>query len=135
MERPLILWEWTSQLASNVNIGGDGSLFIGEDKVLRLEVIDLANAPVDMVGWTLLFDVRKKDSSLPPALLSKTPVVTGTFNASRALNTQRAVVTLTDTDMNVFKAATYRYSLKRMDEGNETVLAWGNFSPQKATAP
>ncbi|CAB4190392.1 hypothetical protein UFOVP1196_55 [uncultured Caudovirales phage] len=33
------------------------------------------------------------------------------------------------------KARTYRHSWKRMDDGSETVLAYGNFVPQKATAP
>lgn len=122
-------------MATNVNIGGGGSLFVGEDKVLRLEVISSAGQPVDITGWTLLFDVRKRDSAPDPALLAKDAAVTGDFNASRSVNSQRAVVALTDTDMNIFRARTYRYSLKRMDDGNETVLVWGNFTPQKATAP
>lgn len=122
-------------MALDAPIGGNGSLFVGEDKVFKLELIDADNAPVDMTGWTLLFDVRKKDTSNPPAILSYTPSITGTFNSSRNVNTQRAVVTVTDTDMNLFKAGTYRHSWKRMDDGSETVLAWGDFSPEKATAP
>ena len=42
---------------------------------------------------------------------------------------------MTDTDMNLFKEKAYRQSWKRMDDGSETVLAWGPFTPQKATAP
>ncbi len=123
-------------MALEATIGGSGSLFVGEDKVLRLELIDATTLlPVDMTGWALLFDVRKKDSSPSPALVSKTPVLGGTYSAVRASNTQRAIVTLTDTDMNLFKEGTYRHSWKRMDDGSETVLAWGDFTPQKATAP
>lgn len=123
-------------MALEATIGGSGSLFVGEDKVLRLELIDSSTSlPVDMSGWTLLFDVRKKDSSQPPAIVSKTPVLSGTYNTVRSSNTQRAIVTLTDTDMNLFKEQTYRHSWKRMDDGSETVLAWGDFTPQKATAP
>lgn len=122
-------------MALDAPIGGNGSLFVGEDKVFTLELIDMSSNPVDMSGWTLLFDVRKKDNSIDPAIISKTPSLTGTFNASRSSNTQRAVAVVTDTDMNLFKAGTYRHSWKRMDDGSETVLAWGDFTPEKATAP
>ncbi len=122
-------------MALDATMGGDGSLFVGEDKTFKLEVIDLTSLPVNITGWVLRFDVRKKDSSADPPILSFTPNITGTFNASRELNTQRAVVVVTDTDMNKFKAGTYRHSWKRMDDGSETVLAWGDFIPQKATAP
>jgi hypothetical protein len=122
-------------VAVNTTIGGDDTLFVGEDKVLRLELLDASSIPVNMTGMVLLFDVRLKDNSPDPAILSKTPSITGVYNAVRATNTQRAQVTLTDTDMNLFKAKTYRHSWKRMDDGSETVLSFGDFKPQKATAP
>lgn len=122
-------------MAEEVTIGGDGELFVGEDKVLRLELLDTSGLPVDMSGWAMLFDVRLKDKSPDPALLSKTPSVTGVFNAARASNTQRAEVTLSDDELNTLQAKTYRHSWKRMDAGSETVLAWGDFVLQKATAP
>ncbi len=123
-------------MALEATIGGDGTLFVGEDKTFRLELIDkISSLPVDMTGWTLLFDIRKKDASPSPAIISLVPTITGTFASTRELNTQRAVVVVTDTDMNLFKEQTYRHSWKRMDDGNETVLAWGDFAPQKATAP
>lgn len=122
-------------MAEEVTIGNDGSLFVGEDKTLKLEVLDSAGVPVDLTGWTILFDARKSNTSADPALLSKNASVTGVYNAARATNTQRAVVALTDTELNTLKAITYRYSWKRMDDGSETVLAYGDFIPQKATAP
>ena len=122
-------------MAANVNLGGSGALFVGEDKSFRLELLDEAGVPVNMTGWSVLFDVRKKDNSAEPAIFSETASITGTYNAVRATNTQRALVTLTDTEMNTVKAKTYRYSFKRMDDGSETVLAYGNFAPEKATAP
>lgn len=124
-------------MAYEVTIGGDGTLFVGEDKVLRFELVDSQStpAPVDMTGWTMLFDVRLKDTSADPAIVSKTPVLSGIFNSNRALNTQRALVTLSDDDMNLFRGKTYRHSWKRMDAGVETILMWGNFVVQKATAP
>jgi uncharacterized alpha/beta hydrolase family protein len=122
-------------MAATVTIGGDGSLFVGEDKTFRLELLDVAGTPVDMSGWTILFDVRKKDTSPDPAIFSKTASVTGAYNSVRASNTQRAVVALTDTEMNTVVAKTYRYSWKRTTDGSETVLLRGDFKPEKATAP
>lgn len=132
-------------MANDVAIGGSGTgeIFIGEDKILSLEVLDRAELPVDMAGWDVLFDVRAKDNSEAPALITKTATILGTFNADRDLNMQRAEVDLTDDDLSatVFRgsnlpsgAKTYRYSLKRMTNGQETVLARGDFAPEKATA-
>ena len=130
-------------MATEVTIGGDGVMFVGEDKLLRFEVLDKtydpaipgSGVPLDMQGWTLLFDVRMKDTSPDPAMFSAAPSIVGIYDPIRSQNTQRAVVTLTDNDLDLFKAKTYRHSLKRMDPGSETVLVFGDFVPQKATAP
>lgn len=122
-------------MATTQNIGGDGVLFVGEDKTFRYENLDGAELPVDMTGWSVLWDLRKSDNSRDPAILSKTLTISGVFNAVRASNLQRGFFTLTDTEMNTVKARTYRYSYKRMDDGSETVLARGDFAPEKATAP
>lgn len=122
-------------MALDAPIGGDGALFVGEDKTFRHECIDPAGLPVNVAGWDILFDVRKKDNAADPAIFSKHATIIGIFNATRALNTQRAEVVLTDTELNTVTARTYRHSWKRMDDGSETVLAWGDFIPQKATAP
>lgn len=120
-------------MAATVQIGGNGTLFIGEDKLLRIEVVNEAGVPVDASGWTIVFDVRKSDTATVPLLL-KTATVTGTFNPVRASNTQRAEVLLTSTEMDAFKQKTYRHSWKRTNAGNETIIARGNFKPEKATA-
>jgi hypothetical protein len=122
-------------MALPATIGGSGTLFVGEDKTFRLELIDVAGLPVNMTAWTLVFDVRKKDNAVDPPIFTKVPTLTGVFAADRPTNTQRAVVTLTDTELNTVKKGTYRHSWKRMDDGSETVLAWGDFTPDKATAP
>lgn len=123
-------------MATLTTIGGNGTMFMGEDKQLRLELLDDINGnPVDMAGWVLLFDVRMSDQAPDPALISKVPTITGVYNSVRALNTQRAIVVLTDTEMNTLQARIYRHSWKRMDDGSETVLSRGPFHPEKATAP
>ena len=123
-------------MAKVVTIGGNNTLFVGEDKTVRLgNVIDETGALVDMTGWSVLFDVRTKDTAPDPAIISRNASIGGVFNSNPLTNAQKAVVQLTDTDMNLFKEKTYRYSFKRMDDGSETVLARGDFKPQKATAP
>ena len=122
-------------MAANVDIGGSGTLFVGEDKTFVLEVLDTAGAPVDIATWSILFDVRLKDNSAAPAIFSKTATITGAYNSVRASNTQRANVSLSDDELNTVTAKTYRQSWKRMDAGVETVLLYGAFAPQKATAP
>lgn len=123
-------------MAEEVKIGGSGSLFVGEDKTIRLELFSKTDSTVavDMSGWTMVFDVRAKDNSAT-AIVSVAPALTGAFNAVRTSNTQRGIVTLTDDQLNLFREKNYRWSWKRMTEGSETVLAWGTFAPQKATAP
>ncbi len=122
-------------MAEAVDIGGNGTLFIGEDKTLRLELIDSAGVPVDHATWVELFDIRAKDTSPAPAIVSLTPTIIGVYSATRSVNSQRAIVVLTDDHMNLFRQKVYRYSWKRMDDDSETVLAWGDFAPEKATAP
>jgi len=121
-------------MATNVSIGGSGALFVGEDKTFILEVLDTAGIPVDMSTWSVSFVVRKQDNSPDPAIFDKSASITGVYNAVRATNTQRAVATLTDTELDTVSAKSYRHSWKRMDANAETVLAYGDFIPQKATA-
>jgi hypothetical protein len=121
-------------MAREATIGGSGTLFVGEDKTLSLAVVDLSGNPVDISGWSILFDVRKLDASTT-YIISKTANIAGTYDPVASANTQRAVIILSDDEMNLFREATYRHSWKRMTAGNETVLAWGDFAPQKATAP
>jgi hypothetical protein len=122
-------------MAVEADIGGAGELFVGEDKTFRLELLDTAlTTPVDMAGWVVKFFVRLKDGTADPAIFDKTATIIGVYNSVRATNTQRAEVTLTDTELNTVTAKTHRYSWKRMDDGNETVLAYGDFVVQLATA-
>jgi len=126
-------------MAVESTIGGSGSLFVGEDKVLRFGPLYDALAPtvgIDMSTWAMVFDVRKTDKSPDPPILSVTTFAfSGVFSATQSANTQRASITLTDDQLNLFAAKNYRWSWKRTDSGNETVLGYGGFAPQKATAP
>ncbi len=113
-------------------IGGDGKLFVGEDKTLILyPLLDLAGVPVDMAGKTLSLVIAKTDTATP--FLIKSPAaITGAYNVDPVLNTQKASVELTDTELDlVRKAVTWRYRWKWMDHP-ETVLAYGDIVFEKA---
>lgn len=120
-------------MASDVTIGGSGALFVGEDKTFVLELLDSSGAPVDMSGWTVVCVIAASDKAA--AIFTESASITGSFNATRALNTQRASFALTDTQMDTLRAKDYRHSWKRMDAGFETILAYGDFTVEKATAP
>jgi len=126
-------------MAVEANIGGDGSLFTGEDKTLTFQVLSDGsvtpkNEPIDISAWTTIyFDIRKTDAATA-AVIEKIATVVGVYNIVKALNTQRARIVLDDDDTNLLQARTYRYSLTRMDEAAETVLFFGNFVVQQASA-
>ncbi len=134
-------------MAIETNIGGDNNdLFVGEDKRFAHLVLDKLNAgqdpdaPLsertspDISSWAILFVVRTKDKAADPAIFSKSASVSGTYDADASLNEQRAYVTLTDDELNTVADKAYRYSWKRMDADDETILGFGNFTPKAATA-
>lgn len=120
-------------MALEVTIGGSGTIFVGEDKIVYLEVLDVDLNPVDTATWAVDCVVAKTDVS--SAILTIHTTVTGTFNVSRVVNTQRRAATFTDTQLNLFRAGIYRHGWKRMDDGSKTYIAYGNFTPQKGPVP
>lgn len=151
-------------MARALHITADHDVFLGEDKEIhfgpvyassgltdaQLAVLIAAGTatPVDASTWDLIWVLRRKDKTADPALIEKatgSPVgitVEGTFNASQALNTQDVVVALVDTDSYdptsspavALRAGKYRHSLKRTEDGSETILAFGDFRFLQATA-
>lgn len=121
-------------MAIEVKIGGDGALFVGEDKTIVVSVVNSNDVPVNAAGWTTLLVVRTLDTAADPAIFSLSGVVTGSYNVDPLLNSQVISYTLTDDQLNTVKKKVYRYSVKRMDAGFETILAFGDFEVEKATA-
>lgn len=120
-------------MAIEVALGGNGGLFVGEDKTINVEVLDAAEVPVNIAAFTIALDIRTSDASAT-ALITKTPAtITGTYSATRSANTQRASFTLTDTETAVLTARSYRYSVKRTDDGSETVICYGQCLVERAT--
>ena len=108
-------------------------LFQGEDRLYVFTVLNVAEtAAIDISGWTLSWMVKRYNGDADlSALVSKTTsagiVISGTFNATPAVNTQVATVTVDDTDTISVSEGTYSHELKRMDAGFETVLSYGVF--------
>lgn len=117
------------------------SLWIGTDYSYPFQVTDGGTPAValNITGWTLNFMVKKKLSNADSeAIITKTTdvaggiVVSGTFNATPAQNTQVAIVTLEDTDTDSLKEGVYPYELKRMDPGFEHVINAGNIELKRS---
>ncbi len=106
----------------------------GEDLTLRWEILvsDTNLTPVNIAGWSIRFVVKARDSATT-AIIDKPCTVSGTYNAVRASNTQRAVCVLTDTDLGIAAPKEYRYSLKRLNDGFEKILRKGDFLIELAT--
>jgi hypothetical protein len=127
-------------MAIETNVTAENRVYRGESNQIRFHITsDLAGTtPVDVsIGYTWLWTLAKNDKSA--ALIAKTSgngiAIEGTFNASKALNTQRVVVTLEAEDTSNpaanppvrIKAATYRHALWRTTAGSEQVYAHGDF--------
>lgn len=110
-------------------------LFIGGDS----EVVyrDQDEPPVNMLGWTVVLDIRKTDTSPDPAKLSKVGVVSGVYANTLAANLQKVTFTLTDDDLaaTVFPGddPAMRYSIKRTDAGSEQPLRYGDCTIVRVT--
>lgn len=114
------------------------AIFIGEDRTYNYQVWDdddsaVAQA-VDITSWTLSYTVkRRKGDGDADALLTKTTggngiAITGTYNTNITTNTQRAAVTIADTDLDALAPGLAYYELKRTGTDVETVIAFGTMT-------
>ncbi len=127
--------------------------FIGEDREFEFEVLsddgldvdDPLKVPYNVTGLELAWALNKTASiGLDPALILKRTTtggitITGTYNVSRAVNTQRVIVAILDSDTDDLKPTgsglTYSHALKRMTDGAEKVLTYGLAYLHKAATP
>jgi hypothetical protein len=135
----------------------DRRIPIGDDRTLSFTIYNedgleldenqeyVSGTCKDVSGYALTFIVRTSDTTSNAALITKTVgsgiTISGSFNASNSLNTQRVEVVVEDTDTwstdpegQRLSPKTYRYALKRTDAGSETLLAYGDFVLFKTTA-
>ena len=107
--------------------------FLGTDFAYVFHIQNAAEtASIDIAGWALSFMLknRQTDADLS-ALLTKTTAagtvsISGAFNATPATNTQRATVTIADTDTDALATGVKHWELKRTDAGLEAILAYGS---------
>jgi len=124
-------------MAIRQDIDKADGFFIDEDKALSFEILDESETPVDVSSWALSWTVRRHLTSEAPAVALASGAgiaITGTYNVVRAVNTQRVIVTVADSDTGALTAATYKHALKRTDDGSETILSFGDLVLQKAAA-
>jgi hypothetical protein len=142
-------------MAITFDITEDHGWFVGDDKDFVFEILaddgidpwldeeqtipNPAKGVVNVSTWTLAWTVRKKDDSPDPPLVQKTTTsgitIEGTYNSSRASNTQRVRVSVADTDTDAVTAGNWRHALKRMTDGAEQVISRGDALLQRATTP
>lgn len=108
--------------------------FTGEDKQLVITMDpDLDGTVPDVSGWELEWSLRRTQTSQGAAMLSKSTTlggitVAGVHSPAPGTNAQKIFIDFVDTDtISIRGNVTYAHSLKRMDDGNETVLAYGDF--------
>ena len=106
------------------NIDEDDDWFIGEDKSLPFTIYQSDKRTIQAItGWTLSWMLKRSlaDADVD-ALLTKTTTsgISLTTPASGL-----CTVTIADTDTDSIEPGRYYHELKRMDDGNETVLSQG----------
>ena len=108
-------------------------IFLGTDfeRVFHIKNED-ESAAINILGWAISWMVKRhKDQSDLSASLTKTTglghiVIAGSYNSDPAVNTQRATLTVADTDTDTaISEGLYHWELKRTDAGFEVVLDYG----------
>jgi hypothetical protein len=121
-------------MANFITVGGNGRFFVNEAKVVKVEVLDTAQAPISISGWTTRLLLKKKDTDADAnAVLSCNGTIIGTFNAERRLNSQRAQFAITANQTSLLVPRKYQYSVKRTDANSETVLIYGEWEVERTT--
>jgi hypothetical protein len=116
------------------NIQAADHLFAGEDKTLSYEVFAAGSTTVmeNVSGFSLQWTMATHSNTLTKTTAAGTITITGVYDAVRAVNTQRVVVTILDTDTENFTAGRYRIALKRLDLDLEAILSHGTMDLQAA---
>jgi hypothetical protein len=118
-------------MAIERNITADDDFFLGEDKILVDTIYQSDGTTVQNVtGWAISFMVKKNATDADASAK-----ITKTTGAGIVLTTPLSgliTITLTDTDTASLPADSYRYEVKRTDDGSETVLTFGRLTLRQA---
>lgn len=111
-----------------VNFDADDEWFVGEDKVLRITIVDEAGSAVNISGWTFAWELRLRRYH-PDVKLSK---ATGSGVSIFDAPTGKVDVTIAKDDTKNLKAGTYYHGLARTNAGAWDVVAEGRAVLRKA---
>ena len=116
------------------NIEKTDHFFAGEDKTLSYEIFAAGSTTLmeNVSGWSLQWTMNQNAANVTKTT-STGITITGVYNSTRAVNTQRVIVTLTDSDTELLTGGRYQISLKRIDAGLEAVLSHGTVDLQVAS--
>ncbi len=121
------------------NIAIDDALAIGTDHEFAFHIKNKAETESrDITGWGLSFMVKRRlsDSDAHSVVTKSTTaggiVFEGVFDSDPDVNTQLAVVSVSDDDTDGVTPGLCYYELKRTDAGFEELLAQGNLTLSQA---
>lgn len=98
------------------------NLFIGEDRTLRFTVVDSAGAAVDITGYALEWVMRERPAAATATLTKTTDDDITLTDPTNGL----CEVAVADTDTLSLSPGQYFHTLRRKDDGSETVLSFGD---------
>lgn len=98
-------------------------LFCGDGKTIRYTVVDAAGAAVNITGWLVRFTVAPEPGDTAVMEKEGGSGITLTTPLSGILD-----VDINALDTDDIPPGTYIYSLRRIDEGFEQTLAYGDFN-------
>lgn len=121
-------------MAIERNITAADHFFLGEDKKIRDSIFQAdGTTPQDISGWAISCVIRKTDKASDPPLIPEKTIAGGGIAVIDGPN-GIIDITFVDTDTATLKPGKYRWSVKRTDEGFETILTFGDFTLLQATA-
>lgn len=107
-------------------------LFLGTNRAYEMHILNAAeSAAINIAAFALSFRLKRYPTDLDSAslvhkTLSSGITISGAFNADKALNAQRATVSIAAADTSALAAGWTVWELKRTNPGFEEVLAYGS---------
>lgn len=131
----------------DITARADRPWFVGEDKILLLEILQEDEAtPEDVTGQALEWVARLNAADPDPPLIRKTTgdgsvTIIGVYNAVRAVNTQRVRIAVPSADTVALTPSAaiappqmYKHACRRTDVGSRGVYAYGDLELLQAAA-
>lgn len=110
-------------------------IVIGNDHIIEIQhITDADGAELDTSGWTEVTWFLRLTPRTTAALLAKSLTRSGTYSATPSSNTQKWTATLTDTETAALAAGVRAWAIKRMDDGSETDLAYGEIEVRQSAS-